>query len=83
MLLTFQLTSWSSDYHSFYEVSKRAENIDSRDCRVLLVAWQLIRSWIPTETQNAVKFVDEKTITQYAAPDQVWKAMGGTATDTA
>ena len=47
----------------------------------LLAAWRLIKSWLPVETQNSVKFVDEKTITQYIASDQLSKAMGGTASE--
>jgi hypothetical protein len=45
---------------------------------VFLAAWRIIKSWLPTETQNAVKFVDEKTIPQYIPLDQLPKAMGGT-----
>ncbi|CAF3782356.1 unnamed protein product [Rotaria socialis] len=48
---------------------------------ILQAAWKLIKTWMPTETQNAVKFVDEKTITQYVALDQLSKAMGGTSSD--
>ncbi|CAF4227009.1 unnamed protein product [Rotaria socialis] len=48
---------------------------------ILQAAWKLIKTWMPTETQNGVKFVDEKTITQYVALDQLSKAMGGTSSD--
>jgi hypothetical protein len=47
----------------------------------ILAAWRLIRSWLPTETQNGVKFVDEKSITQYVSADQLPKDMGGTVTE--
>ena len=52
-------------------------NVDS----LLLAAWRLIKSWLPSETQHGVKFVDEKTITQYVPADQLPKDMGGTATE--
>jgi hypothetical protein len=42
-----------------------------------LAAWRLIRSWLPIEAQAVIKFVDEKTITQYVTVDQLSKAMGG------
>jgi hypothetical protein len=48
---------------------------------IFLAAWKIIKSWLPTETQNTVIFVDEKTIPQYIPLDQLFKAMGGTATD--
>ena len=47
----------------------------------ILAAWRIIKTWLPTETQNSVKFVDEKTITHYVSLDQLPKTMGGTASD--
>ncbi|CAF0896486.1 unnamed protein product [Adineta ricciae] len=49
---------------------------------ILQAAWKLIKTWLPTETQNSVKFVDEKTIGQYISIDQLPKDMGGTANET-
>jgi hypothetical protein len=46
-----------------------------------LAAWQLIRTWLAAEADQFIKFVDNKSITEYIAPDQLSKAMGGTATD--
>ena len=46
-----------------------------------LATWKLIRSWLPTEAQRTIKFVDEKTITEYVASDQLSKAMGGSASE--
>ncbi len=48
---------------------------------IFLAAWRIIKSWLPTETQNTVIFVDEKTISKYIPTDQLSKAMGGTASD--
>ncbi|UJR26065.1 hypothetical protein I4U23_007411 [Adineta vaga] len=48
---------------------------------ILQAAWRLIRSWLPTETRNSVKFIDEKTIVQYVSLDQLPKDMGGIAND--
>ncbi|CAF1118614.1 unnamed protein product [Adineta steineri] len=45
---------------------------------ILQAAWKLIKSWLPTETQNSVIFANEKTITNYIPADQLPKAMGGT-----
>ena len=42
-----------------------------------LAAWRLIKSWLPTETQNSVIFVDEKTITNYIPRDQIVEEIGG------
>jgi len=46
---------------------------------ILQAAWKIIKSWLPTETQNTVIFVDEKTIKNYIPVDQLQLAMGGTA----
>lgn len=34
-------------------------------CRFLLASWEIIRSWLLTEAQQTIKFVDEKSITQF------------------
>ena len=50
--------------------------------KFILAAWKLIKTWLPTETQKSVKFVDEKTIIQYISLDQLPTDMGGTANNT-
>jgi len=45
--------------------------------RFFLAAWKIIKSWLPTETQNTVIFVDEKTILQYITRDQISNEVGG------
>jgi len=61
------------------------ENIFIREIRnylcIFLAAWRIIKSWLPTETQNTVIFVDEKTILQYITRDQISNEVGGFATD--
>jgi hypothetical protein len=47
----------------------------------LLAAWRIIRTWMAAEAEQFIKFVDAKSITEYIAPDQLSKAMGGTAND--
>ncbi len=42
-----------------------------------LAAWKIIKSWLPTETQNSVIFPDEKTLTQYISRDQIAEEVGG------
>ena len=42
-----------------------------------LAAWKLIKTWLPTETQNSVIFPDEKTLTNYIARDQIAEEIGG------
>ena len=49
------------------------------DNRFLLAAWKLIKTWMAAEAEQFIKFVDEKSITDYVAPDQLSKDMGGTA----
>ncbi len=46
-----------------------------------LAAWRLIRTWMAAEAEQFIKFVDNKSITEYIAPDQLSTAMGGTAND--
>ncbi len=46
-----------------------------------LAAWRLIRTWMAPEAEQFVKFVDNKSITDYVSPDQLTPAMGGTASD--
>ena len=41
-------------------------------------AWKIIRSWLPAEAEQFIKFVDAKSITQFVRPDQLSIAMGGT-----
>jgi hypothetical protein len=47
----------------------------------LLAAWSLIKTWMAAEAEQFIKFVDEKSITEYVSPDQLSTAMGGTAND--
>lgn len=51
---------------------------DERRMMRSLAAWKLIRSWISAEADQFIKFVDAKTITDYIAPDQLPKRLGGT-----
>jgi len=44
---------------------------------IFLAAWKLIKTWLPTETQNAVIFPDEKTLPNYIARDQIPEEIGG------
>ncbi|CAF0887368.1 unnamed protein product [Adineta ricciae] len=46
---------------------------------LLTAAWKLIKTWLPPEADQFIKFVDEKSIQDYIAPDQLSEAMGGTA----
>ncbi|CAF3600034.1 unnamed protein product [Adineta steineri] len=46
---------------------------------LLSAAWRIIKGWLSTEAEQFVKFVDEKSITEYVSPDQLSPAMGGTA----
>jgi len=48
---------------------------------LLSAAWKLIRTWMATESERFIKFVDTKSITEYISPDQLSKSMGGTAND--
>ena len=43
-----------------------------------IAAWKIIRSWLPAEAEQFIKFVDSKSITQFVRPDQLSIAMGGT-----
>ncbi|CAF0777273.1 unnamed protein product [Adineta ricciae] len=45
---------------------------------ILTAAWKIIRSWLPTEAEQFIKFVDAKSITQYVPTDQLSTSMGGT-----
>ncbi len=47
----------------------------------LLAAWRIIRSWLPTEAEQFIKFVDAKSITQFVSVNQLSKAMGGTVSE--
>ncbi|CAF1295579.1 unnamed protein product [Adineta steineri] len=47
---------------------------------ILSAAWKIIRSWLPTEAEQFIKFVDIKSITQFVRTDQLPTAMGGTDT---
>ncbi|CAF4688149.1 unnamed protein product [Rotaria sp. Silwood1] len=47
---------------------------------ILQAAWKIIRSWLPAEAEQFIKFVDAKSITQFIQPDQLSTAMGGTDT---
>ncbi|CAF4050655.1 unnamed protein product [Rotaria sp. Silwood2] len=47
---------------------------------ILQAAWKIIRSWLPAEAEQFIKFVDAKSITQFVEPDQLSIAMGGTDT---
>ncbi|CAF3610991.1 unnamed protein product [Rotaria sordida] len=47
---------------------------------ILQAVWRLIRSWLPAEAEQFIKFVDAKSITQYVQPDQLSIAMGGNDT---
>jgi hypothetical protein len=40
-------------------------------------AWRIIRSWLPPEADQFIKFVDTKSITQFVRADQLSPAMGG------
>ena len=40
-------------------------------------AWKLIRSWIDAEADQFIKFVDAKSITDYIAPEELPKRLGG------
>jgi hypothetical protein len=44
----------------------------------LSAAWVLIRTWLPTEAEQFIKFVDAKSIKQFVPTDQLSTAMGGT-----
>jgi hypothetical protein len=54
---------------------------DFKEVLVLVAAWTLIRTWMATEAQQFIKFVDTKSISAYVSPDQLSKGMGGTAND--
>ena len=43
--------------------------------------WKVIRSWMPAEADQFIKFVDTKSITQYIRSDQLSTAMGGTVSE--
>ena len=45
----------------------------------ILAAWKLIKTWLPSDAEQFIKFVDEKSIQDYVAPDQLSVGMGGTA----
>jgi hypothetical protein len=49
-----------------------------KDSFFLAAAWKIIRSWLPTEAEQFIKFVDAKSITQFVRSDQLSTAMGGT-----
>jgi len=44
-------------------------------------AWKIIRSWLPAEAEQFIKFVDAKSITQFVQMDQLSIAMGGTVSE--
>jgi hypothetical protein len=44
-------------------------------------AWKIIRSWLPAEAEQFIKFVDAKSITQFVQMDQLSAAMGGTVSE--
>ncbi|CAF2906770.1 unnamed protein product [Rotaria sp. Silwood2] len=46
---------------------------------LLSAVWKLIRTWMASEAEQFVKFVNVKTITDYISPDQLPTSMGGTA----
>lgn len=46
-----------------------------------LAAWKLIRTWLATESEQFIKFVESKTITQFVRADQLSLAMGGTVSE--
>jgi len=48
---------------------------------LLSAAWKIIRTWMAAESEQFVKFVDTKSITEYVSPDQLSKRMDGTADD--
>jgi hypothetical protein len=54
---------------------------DFKEVLVLVAAWKLIRTWMATEAEQFIKFVDTKSITAYISPDQLSKGMGSTASD--
>ncbi|XP_050045670.1 motile sperm domain-containing protein 2-like isoform X1 [Dermacentor andersoni] len=41
-------------------------------------AWKVIKSWVPAEGVERVKFVDRNTITNYVSPENLPDYMGGT-----
>ncbi|CAM4800151.1 unnamed protein product [Rotaria magnacalcarata] len=47
---------------------------------ILTAAWKIIRSWLPSEAEQFIKFADTKSITQFVRPDQLSVEMGGTDT---
>lgn len=44
---------------------------------LLLAAWKIIRSWLPPEADQFIKFVDNKTIKEFVSADQLSTSMGG------
>ena len=45
---------------------------------IFLAAWKIIRSWLPPEADQFIKFVDAKSITEFVSVDQLSTSMGGT-----
>ncbi|XP_077516224.1 motile sperm domain-containing protein 2-like [Amblyomma americanum] len=41
-------------------------------------AWKVIKSWLPAEGLDRIKFVDRNTITNYISPENLPEYMGGT-----
>ncbi|KAH8042383.1 hypothetical protein HPB51_022191 [Rhipicephalus microplus] len=43
-----------------------------------LAAWKVVKSWLPAEGVDRIKFVDRNTITEFVSPENLPDYMGGT-----